>query len=124
MADVTLFFPYDVLPRDNERIGGMVRGKLILSKKYREQKDACSLAARAQYKGPVISGPVTVSGVAVWPDRRKRDLSFFLKGLHDALEGIVYGDDAQITAFHYAVAAPESGRSPGAYLTVSHSPPR
>lgn len=101
---VRLFFPYAALPRDNERIGAMVRGRLILSKVYRQKKEALSLLARAQYRGNPITGAVSVVGSATWPDKRKRDLSFFMKGLHDALEGVVYEDDAQIEHLSYSIS--------------------
>ncbi len=98
-----LTIPYALLARDNERIGGMVRGRLLLSKKYRNKKEMAGLAARAQYKGEPLAGPVRLEGVAYWPDRRRRDLLFFAKALHDALEGVCYVDDSQIAEVSYKV---------------------
>lgn len=98
-----LTIPYAVLARDNERIGGMIRGRLLLSKRYRQKKEAMQMIAASQVKGSPLVGPVKVSGVAYWPDRRKRDLLFFVKALHDALEGVAYQDDSQLVEVAYRV---------------------
>lgn len=98
-----LVIPYALLARDNERIGGMMRGRLLLSRKYRQKKEMAGLSAMAQYKGEVLQGPVRLEGVAYWPDRRRRDLLFFAKALHDALEGVCYEDDSQIAEVVYRV---------------------
>jgi Holliday junction resolvase RusA-like endonuclease len=100
---VKLVIPYGLLARDNERIGGMVRGRLLLSKRYRPRKDAMHVLARAQVKDDCLVGPIRLRGVAYWPDKRKRDLLFFAKGLHDALEGVCYGDDVQLVEVTYRV---------------------
>ena len=39
------------------------------------------------------------------PDKRKRDPTNLLKGLLDALEGVVYGDDKQIDALSWRKVA-------------------
>lgn len=104
-----LVLPYAVLARDNERIGGMVRGRLLLSKRYRERKGAMHLLARGQVKEPCLTGPLRIRGVAYWPDRRRRDLLFFVKGLHDALEGVCYGDDVQLVEVSYRLGGVDKG---------------
>jgi Holliday junction resolvase RusA-like endonuclease len=97
-----LLIPHSLLARDNERIGGMVRGKLLLSKRYRERKDAMHLFAMAQVKKQdMLTGRLRLRGTAFWPDRTKRDLMFFVKALHDALEGVAYEDDCQLVDIHY-----------------------
>jgi len=98
---VRLVIPYDLLARDNERIGGMIRGRLLLSQKYRRKKDAARIAAMAQYHGKPLEGDLVLTGVAYWPDRRRRDLMFFVKALHDALEGVCYLDDVQLVEVQY-----------------------
>jgi Holliday junction resolvase RusA-like endonuclease len=100
---VKLVIPYALLARDNERIGGMIRGRLLLSKKYRQKKEMACAAAKTQHKDGPIEGPVRLQGVAYWPDRRRRDLLFFAKALHDALEGVCYVDDSQIAEVSYRV---------------------
>lgn len=81
----------------------MIRGRLLLSKKYRQKKDAANLCAKGQCKDGPLDGPVRLEGVAYWPDRRRRDLLFFAKALHDALEGVCYNDDSQIVEVSYRV---------------------
>ena len=96
-----LVIPYDLLARDNERIGGMIRGRLLLSQKYRRKKDAARAAAMTQYRGKPLEGDLAIAGIAYWPDRRRRDLMFFVKALHDALEGVCYLDDVQLVEVQY-----------------------
>jgi Holliday junction resolvase RusA-like endonuclease len=112
---VKLTIPYEMLRmvRDNERIGGMINGTFVLSRKYRGGKaDLRTFAlAHARKQRAVCVGPnlpVVVRGMVWWPDRRKRDLTLFVKGLHDALEGVAYDDDKQIVDFHYTLAGIDS----------------
>lgn len=100
-SSLTLTIPFALLARDNERIGGMMRGRLLLSQKYRRKKESARLAAMAQYRGQPLDGDLRISGVAYWPDRRRRDLMFFVKALHDALEGVCYHDDVQLVEVQY-----------------------
>lgn len=101
MDSIRIDIPFAALARDNERIGGMMRGRLLLSQKYRSKKELARLAAMEQYRGIPMSGPLRIRGTAHWPDRRRRDLLFFVKALHDALEGVCYGDDFQLVDVHY-----------------------
>lgn len=105
-----MVFPYAALARDNERIGGRKGGgRFRLSDKYRGKKEALNWLAKSQWKALPISGAVAIHGIAHWPDLRTRDLLFFTKALHDALEGVCYADDMQIAIADYVVGAMDRG---------------
>ena len=61
-------------------------------------KEAYQWEARAQWKGKPIDGDVEVSVRFFFSTRRRADLDNFNKLWADALTGIVYQDDSQITA--------------------------
>ena len=116
--------PYDMLRmvRDNERLGGFVNGKFILSRKYRGGKRDLEifLLAEARKQGARPVGPnlpVRLVGQLWWPDRRKRDMTLFVKGLHDAMEGVAYDDDKQIADYHYLLMGLDAAK-PRLELTV------
>ncbi len=92
-----IVLPWEGLVPDNRRfIGG--KGH-ILTKRYRAGKELCYTLAMTQ----VRQRPAHPDG-AIWmhldffmPDKRRRDPNNLLKGIADALEGVVYTDDKQIT---------------------------
>jgi Holliday junction resolvase RusA-like endonuclease len=55
--------------------------------------------ARSQYRGEPLIGPLDVDVTVYWPDRREHDHDN-MKVLWDALNGIVWQDDGQITDSH------------------------
>ena len=55
---------------------------------------------RSQYKGEAQEGEVTLNIMFYYGDKRKRDIDAYLKILLDAMSGIVYGDDSQVTEMH------------------------
>lgn len=98
-----IVIPYSMLASDNKRFG-VVKGRMILTKKYRDSKEAAHLSAMAQARTArlrPIEGPVSVTGRVYWPDGVRRDMTMFIKGLHDALEGVAYLDDFQIRHLSY-----------------------
>ena len=95
-TEFQIALPWTGLVPDNRRfIGG--KGH-ILTKRYRAGKELCHTLAMAQTR----NCPAHPDG-AVWmqlnfymPDKRRRDPHNLLKGIADALEGVVYVDDKQI----------------------------
>ena len=65
----------------------------------RAAKDAMGWEARAGYHGHPLEGPLKVSVDLYWGDNRKHDVDN-IKALLDALTGIVWEDDGQITDLH------------------------
>ena len=76
------------------------RGRNILSKKYRETKEALALETKSQWKGAPLKAKLTVNIVLYFGDKRHRDIDAYLKILLDSMEGIVYEDDEQIVELH------------------------
>lgn len=79
---------------------GIVRGKNILSKKYRQAKEDLQWEIRSQWKGAPLEGDVTVTIVHYWKGKRKRDIDNYLKLIGDSMTDIVYLDDSQIVELH------------------------
>lgn len=74
-----------------------VQGRMIISKKGREYRDAVSeLAARESW--PKLGAQRLAVAIEAWvPDRRRRDLDNVLKALLDAMTHAgVWDDDSQI----------------------------
>lgn len=78
-----------------------MRGKhgVFMLPAVRAIKEAIGWEARAGYKGPVLDQPLRVEVDLFWPDKRKHDVDN-IKGLLDALTGIVWEDDGQIVDLH------------------------
>ena len=85
------------LPPTANRYWRHVKGRVLLSKEAREYRDACQLAAVAQYGGELLDDRVRVR-VDVYMDLRG-DLDNRLKQLFDALEGTVLVNDRQVWDF-------------------------
>lgn len=97
-GEITLTLPFAALVSDNRRLVGRA-GRRVLSREYRDTKEAVALLAMGQIRGPrpaLPSGPVSLLAEMWFPDARKRDAANYRKLVTDALTGIAYGDDAQI----------------------------
>lgn len=96
-SEVRLTLPWDCLTPDNRRFNHQ-RGH-TLTVRYREGKEKIYLLAKSQIRPPRPAFPterVQMNLQFFVPDKRKRDPSNLLKGMCDALEGVVYTDDKQI----------------------------
>ena len=101
-----LTLPFDVLTPDNRRFHPG-RGH-VLTGRYRQGKEAIYLLAISQTKPPRPAFPTERLELDLdffMPDKRKRDPTNLLKGLLDALEGVVYSDDKQIDALSWRKVA-------------------
>lgn len=80
------------------------RGKFrVLTPKARERKEQTAWEARAQYRGKPLEGSLAVSVALYWPTRANHDIDN-IKMLLDALTGILWVDDGQITQLHLSKA--------------------
>ena len=97
-----LTLPFAVLTPDNRRFHA---GKgHVLTGRYRQRKEAIYLLAISQTRPPrpvFPTEPLEVDLAFFMPDKKKRDPTNLLKGLLDALEGVVYNDDKQIDALSW-----------------------
>lgn len=88
--------PYALVVPDNRRLT-VLRGKALLSPRYRQAKEKLTWWLRSQYRGAQLhTGPVQIHARAFFPDARRRDAGNGRKLVTDAMEGIVYLDDTQI----------------------------
>jgi Holliday junction resolvase RusA-like endonuclease len=105
-TSISLHSPWVVLVRDNAR-HGLSRGRIILTREYRDKLEAARLLVAFAMAGhsPLVC---RVALVATFhePDRsRKRDVTNYAKLLCDALVGRAIGDDSQIDDARYVRGA-------------------
>jgi Holliday junction resolvase RusA-like endonuclease len=87
------------LPLSTNHLYGQHGGRRFLTPEVRLNKEAIGWDARNQYRGDPMTGPLKVAVDLFWPDKRKHDADN-IKGLLDALSGIVWFDDGQIVDLH------------------------
>ena len=79
------------------------RGGRAHSWQYKRAKEAIHLHALNQIRGERPHYPVGTlhASIACFPpDARKRDVTNLPKGILDALEGVMYDNDAQVVSLH------------------------
>lgn len=91
------------------------RGMRILSKKGRDYKEAVAQEATEQTNFEPLKGTLSVSIHHKWPTRHNRDIDG-VKGLLDAMTGILWEDDGQIVELHLSKEYDKS--HPGVTLSV------
>ena len=84
-----------------------VKGRVILSKRGREYRDAVYTAINSAFESDTVDDPRPLLGrlkvkiTATMPDRRRRDIDNINKAALDALGYAgVFGDDEQIDDLH------------------------
>lgn len=123
-APLTLVLPYAVLVGDNgSRRLGVVRGRIVLSARYRAAKAAGHTLALALCRScPDAPFPrphaLSLTATVYPPDRRRRDLLGIAKITHDLLQGAAYDDDAQLADVHY-VRGPVDRERPRVELVIA-----
>ena len=79
----------------------VVHGRMILSSKYRDTKEAMEWEIKSAIKGKKpYTECVSLLIHFYYGDNRKRDIDAYLKILLDAMSEIVYEDDVQIKEMH------------------------
>lgn len=79
---------------------GVIRGRLLLTKAYRDTKSAMEWEIRSTWRIAPHTGSVALNVMFYYGDNRKRDIDAYLKILLDAMTGIVYEDDSQVEELH------------------------
>lgn len=88
------------LPPSANKYWRYVRGRVIVSPEATNYKTTVKMLARCSSSPPaVLSGPVALE-LHVYRERRSGDLSNRVKVLEDALQGILYENDAQVRELH------------------------
>ena len=90
---------FQTMPLSPNSMYAHVGRRRFLTKQAKENKQALSWEARSQYRGKPLKGDVAVEISFIWPDKRRRDADN-IKGLLDALTGIIWEDDSQINDLH------------------------
>ena len=86
------------LPPSANRYWRMFRGRMVTSSEAKNYKALVAALLHGHQVEP-LDGPVCVS-ISVYRARRAGDLDNFQKVLLDALQGICYIDDKQVTELH------------------------
>jgi Holliday junction resolvase RusA-like endonuclease len=121
MSDLTFTVPWSALCSDNRKF---ISGQFILSKEYRESKQAIgllSVAAARKAKWVRAEGPLALEVVVREPDRRRRDLNW-AKNAKDGItagEG-VWWDDSQVRweLWRFSEDGPPDKATAGATVTI------
>ncbi len=92
-ARVTL--PWSVLVPDNQR-HGLLRGRILLTAKYRQALASASALAGFQWKERPLKTSVSLAVTLYEPDKRRRDIGNYTKLIADALTRVAFVDDSQI----------------------------
>lgn len=86
---------FTTLPLSTNSLYAHTGSRRFLTNKGKENKDAIAWEARAQYRGQPLKGALVVEITLFWKDKRRHDVDN-IKGLLDALTGILWEDDNQI----------------------------
>lgn len=114
----SLTLPWHALVSDNGKYG-VYRGKMILTKKYREAKDAIATRAIvARGTATPLDGRLRLRATVYEPDgKRLRDIVNFAKLTHDGLNGILFYDDSQLDDVRW-LRGPLDPQNPRVEITV------
>lgn len=90
---------FKTFPLSTNSLYAHVGRRRFLTKAARENKEVLAWEARAQFKGLPTAGLLSVKLYFFWPNARNHDVDN-VKSLLDALTGIVWMDDGQITELY------------------------
>jgi hypothetical protein len=115
---INLRIPWSALVSDNAKYG-VLKGKLIAQKPYREAKRAIGALARDVMQGrPPAAIPLQLVAKVYVPDRRVHDVVNFSKCVHDSLKGTVFVDDQWLHDIRWIRAGVDVD-APRCELTIS-----
>lgn len=83
------------LPLTTNSLYAHTGSRRFLTQRGRDNKEGMAWEARQQYRGRPLEGPLRAEIALYWPDMRRHDVDN-IKGLLDALTGIIWEDDSQI----------------------------
>ena len=97
--DIILYIPWP--PTINDYYKMTQSGQRYLDKKVRKFREACAKAVHEQAPGLLLTDRLFVEAYMFVPDRRRRDLDNYNKGLLDGLtESGLWADDELIDQLH------------------------
>lgn len=92
---IVLRYPFRLISKSNEKVYGK-HGKFFLSAKFKDFEKKIKAETWAQFNEPMLKGDLSIEIHSCFVDRRHSDCPNLLKGVCDALQGIVYKNDRQI----------------------------
>jgi len=106
--DIILYLPWPATV--NDYYGTNAYGARFIKKKARAFREVCENAIREQFPHISLSDRLLVEVVLFPPDRRKRDLDNYMKGLLDGCtQGQLWVDDSIIDQLFIYRGEPVSG---------------
>lgn len=78
----------------------VARGRMILSKEYREAKQALAWEIATQWKDEILTEEGIAVNILIYYKGRRPDIDAYEKILLDAMEGLVYSNDGLIDEKH------------------------
>lgn len=109
-VELTLPFPPSVNRYWRAPTTGKLAGRHLISEAGRNYRREAIAMIRDQYKGEPLSGRLEVTLILCPPDRRKRDIDNYCKGLFDAMSHAGFWlDDEQIDRLTIIKDAPQKG---------------
>lgn len=96
---------------------GVINGRMILQKKYRDTKEALAWEIRSQWPHKPHSEDLCLNVVMFLGTKRKTDTDAYIKILMDSGEGVLYENDYQISELH--VFRKYDPKSPRVELTLT-----
>ncbi len=92
-------------------------GPRYLTEKAKANKHFIGWEVKNEWGKEPLKGPMSLKIDLYWPDNRRHDLDN-IKGLLDALTGILYEDDCQITELHLSKSIDKKNPRVELFLTT------
>lgn len=89
-------FPGRPMSKDNEKIFNR-QGRVFTSKKFKDYENYLRLSAKSQFMEKPIDGPISLRLTFYFKNKVRPDLTNLPKSVCDAMNGVVWKDDKQIT---------------------------
>lgn len=131
MTSITFTVCGKAEPQGSAR-GFVVNGRAIITSdnpKLKGWRREVSKSAMRAYRGPALDGPMKIAVVfhlpapkslkTAKPHVTRPDLDKCLRGILDALTGVIYRDDGQVMTIESTKQYADVGTSPRAVITVT-----
>ena len=111
MRDISLRYDFKLISKDNSKCYSPTAHRYYLDPKYKAFEDRIRWETKSQYHGKPLEGNLSCKIEAYFKDKRRCDVGNLSKSLLDALQGILYENDKQITVLHIEIIEAKWGDS-------------